>query len=39
MLNIAMGQVTGDNDWDAWWKDASVPAMLRDKVRNPSTFL
>ena len=39
MLNIAMGQVTGDDGWDAWWKDSSVPPMLRDKVRNPSTFL
>jgi hypothetical protein len=39
MLNVAMGQVTGDELWDEWWKEPSVPAMLRDKVRNPATFL
>jgi len=39
MLNVTMGQVTGEANWDQWWKDATVPALLRDKVRNPSTFL
>ncbi|HZO37985.1 MAG TPA: hypothetical protein VFE97_02090 [Methylomirabilota bacterium] len=39
MLNVAMGQVTGDELWDEWWKEPSVPGMLRDKVRNPATFL
>jgi hypothetical protein len=38
MLNITMGQVTGDELWDEWWKEPSVPSLLRDKVRNPATF-
>jgi hypothetical protein len=29
---------TGDEIWDDRWKGPSVPAFLRDKVRNPSTF-
>jgi hypothetical protein len=39
MLNITMGQVTGDDLWDEWWKDSSVPGLLREKVRNPASFL
>jgi hypothetical protein len=39
MLNITMGQVTGEEFWDEWWKEPSVPALLRDKIRNPATFL
>ena len=39
MLNITMGQVTGDELWDEWWKEPTVPALLRDKVRNPASFL
>jgi hypothetical protein len=38
MLNITMGQVTGDELWDAWWKEPSVPPLLRDKIRDPATF-
>jgi hypothetical protein len=38
MLNVAMGQVTGDELWDEWWKEPDVPAALRAKVRNPATF-
>jgi hypothetical protein len=38
MLNIATGQVKDDEIWDDRWKGPSVPAFLRDKVRNPSTF-
>lgn len=39
MINVAMGQVTGDELWDAWWKDSSVPGLLRDRVRDPASFL
>jgi len=39
MLNVTMGQLTGEEFWDAWWKEPSVPALLRDKVRNPASFL
>jgi hypothetical protein len=39
MLNVTMGQVTGDEGWDAWWKEPDVPAALRAKVRNPASFL
>jgi hypothetical protein len=39
MLNVTMGQVSGDDRWDEWWKEPSVPALLRDKVRNPASFL
>src|SRR4030095_14050612 len=38
MLNITMGQVTGDELWDAGWKKPSVPPLLRDKIRDPATF-
>ena len=34
-----MGQVTGDERWDEWWKEPSVPPLLRDKVRNPASLL
>jgi len=40
MLNVTMGQVTGEELWDVWWwKEATVSALLRDKARNPATFL
>lgn len=39
LLNVTMGQVTGDELWDEWWKEQTVPALLRDRVRNPATFL
>jgi len=39
MLNVTMGQVTGDDRWDEWCKEPSVPPLLRDKVRNPASFL
>ena len=39
MLNVTMGQLTGEEFWDAWWKEPSVPALPRDKVRNPASFL
>lgn len=39
MLNITMGQVTGDDLWAERWRDTSVPGLLRSKVRNPATFL
>jgi len=39
MLNVTMGQLTGEEFWDAWWTEPSVPALLRDKVRNPASFL
>ena len=39
MLNVTMGQVTGEEFWAAWWKEPSVPAPLLDKVRNPAPVL
>ncbi len=39
LLNMTMGQVTGDELWDEWWKEQTVPPLLRDRVRNPATFL
>jgi hypothetical protein len=39
MLNVAMGQVTGDDGWDTWWKASDVPGLLRGKIQNPATFL
>jgi hypothetical protein len=38
LLNVAMGQVTGDEGWDTWWKASDVPGLLRNKIRNPATF-
>jgi len=39
LLNVTMGQVTGDELWDEWWKERTVPPPLPDRVRNPATFL
>jgi hypothetical protein len=39
LINVGMGQVTGDDFWDEWWKEPDVPGLLRSKIRNPATFL
>jgi hypothetical protein len=39
MLNVGMGQVTGVDGWDTWWKAPDVPGILRGKIRDPATFL
>jgi hypothetical protein len=39
LLNVTMGQVTGDELWDQWWLEPGVPALLRSQVQNPAGFL